>query len=145
MEPFQIIGFLTVGLLWGTTNAFIEKGTREKNESSQQDKQQDLKLSESQEIIEPSAGSSSVFSDLKKLFTNLRFVIPYALNQTGSILNNFVTATADLSIALPTVNCLAFIFTFITQRLLNGQSLIEYKFFAGCFLIMIGLYLSVVK
>ena len=32
MEPFQIMGFLTVGLLWGTTNAFIDKGTREQKE-----------------------------------------------------------------------------------------------------------------
>ena len=67
--------------------------------------------------------------------------MPFGLNQLASLLNNFVVAGNDLSIAVPSVNCVTFIVTFITQKLLKRESLVDVRFFAGVALIMSGMYL----
>lgn len=54
-----------------------------------------------------------------KMFANLAFLVPFLLNQGASIYNNFLVAKSDLSIAVPAVNCVTFLVTFITQRLLK--------------------------
>ncbi|TNV75592.1 hypothetical protein FGO68_gene8350 [Halteria grandinella] len=122
MDLQTILSFILVGSLWGTTNAFMETGTKPKEESK------------------PTT-SSSLFSGLGNLFANWRFLLPFGLNQLASLLNNFVVAGNDLSIAVPSVNCITFIVTFVTQRLLKGESLVDMRFFAGCGLIMAGMYL----
>ncbi|MFN9940046.1 MAG: hypothetical protein ACK56I_11295 [bacterium] len=55
-----------------------------------------------------------VLSEIGALFSNWRFLLPFGLNQLASLLNNFVVAGNDLSIAVPSVNCITFIMTFIT-------------------------------
>ena len=82
----------------------------------------------------------AVLGDIADLFKNIRFVLPFALNQGASVLNNFVVAKHDLSIAVPSVNCITFIITFITQKILKKESLIDIKFFGGVILIMFGMY-----
>ena len=79
------------------------------------------------------------------MFTRIKFLVPFLLNQAASILNNFLVAKSDLSISVPVVNCITFIVTFITMRLIKGDSLIDIKFFAGSVLIMLGLYLCLNK
>ncbi len=112
-----------MGTLWGTTNAFMESGTSQKNNDQKEKKSQ-----------------KGLFSDLGNLFANWRFLLPFGLNQLASLINNFVVAGNDLSIAVPSVNCVTFIVTFITQRLLKGESLIDMRFFGGVILIMCGMY-----
>ena len=80
-------------------------------------------------------------SSLANLFANWRFLVPFGLNQLASVLNNFLIAGHNLSIAVPAVNCITFIVTFITQRLLKGESLVDYRFFGGVALIATGMYL----
>lgn len=75
------------------------------------------------------------------LFGNLRFVIPFALNQLASLLNNVLLAGHNMSVVVPSVNCVSFIVTFITQKLLKGESLIDLRFFSGVSLIVVGLFL----
>ena len=79
------------------------------------------------------------------MFTKIRFLLPFLLNQVASILNNFLVAKSDLSIAVPVVNCVTFQVTFISMRLLKGSSLLDFKFFAGSVLIMLGLYFCLTK
>jgi len=71
--------------------------------------------------------------------------LPFGLNQLASVLNNFLVAGNDLSIVVPSVNCLTFIVTFITQRVLKKESLIDARFFLGVLLISIGMYLCLEK
>lgn len=114
MELF--IGYLVTGTVWGVTNAFMEQGTKDtKNDEG------------------VAAGV--------KMFTQLGFLVPFLLNQSASIFNNFLVAKSDLSIAVPAVNCITFMVTFITQKILQGDSLIDGKFFAGSCLVMLGMYL----
>ena len=79
------------------------------------------------------------------MFANLAFLVPFLLNQGASIFNNFLVAKSDLSIAVPAVNCVTFLVTFVTQRLLKSQSLVDSKFFAGSTLVMIGMYFCLTK
>jgi hypothetical protein len=60
----------------------------------------------------------------------------------ASLGNNFLIATTELQIAVPTVNCVTFISAFITQKLLLKESLVDYYFFAGIALIIAGIVVS---
>lgn len=100
MEFEIILGYLFTGLVWGVTNAFMEIGSKPKTEET---------AKSSNEVV---AGA--------KMFSNLPFLIPFLLNQSASIFNNFLVARSDLSIAVPAVNCVTFLVTFVTQRLLKS-------------------------
>ena len=123
MDPKLIGGYFLVGGIWGTTNAFMEVATEQQKEKK----------------------SSGALSDTGDMFSNWRFLVPFLLNQVGGILNNFVVAASDLSIAVPFVNCITFIITFITQKILKGESLVDLKFFSGSMLIMVGMYFCINK
>ena len=103
MDVQSILSFLLVGTLWGTTNAFMESGTAQKPEKKEKAPQR-----------EGLGFFAKLFGDLGNLFANWRFLLPFGLNQLASLLNNFVVAGNDLSIAVPSVNCVTFIVTFIT-------------------------------
>ncbi len=132
MELTTILSFLFVGTLWGTTNAFMESATAEEKKPEQKKKAHGSFI-------------GNLFGDLGNLFANWRFLLPFGLNQLASLLNNFVVAGNDLSIAVPSVNCVTFIVTFITQRLLKKESLVDIRFFGGVILIMLGMYLCLTK
>ena len=90
MDLKLIVGYLITGMIWGITNAYMEIGSKTKVEDSGN---------------EVTAGM--------KMFVNLGFLIPFLLNQCASIFNNFLVAKSDLSIAVPAVNCVTFLVTFI--------------------------------
>ena len=91
------------------------------------------------------------------MFTKLAFLIPFLVNQSASVFNNFLVAKSDLSLAVPIVNCITFIATFVTARLIKQRqaanagrpgeapSLIDTRFLLGSVLIMGGLYLCLNK
>ena len=123
---YVIAGYFAVGLIWGTTNALMEKGTKSsKNENSKNDE--------------------NALKETGNMFSNWRFLLPFAINQLGSVINNFVVAASDLSIAIPAVNCITFIITYISQKALKGESISDIKFFMGTTLIMIGMYFCINK
>jgi len=137
-----IMGYFITGIIWGSTNALMEIGSKddEKKEKAGDGKDGKNELSEG-----------------VKMFTRLAFLVPFLINQAASIFNNFLVAKSDLSIAVPIVNCVTFMATFITARLLvqrqaakagrpnDAPSLIDPRFFAGSVLIMAGLYLCLNK
>ena len=131
-----ILGYFATGTLWGVTNALMEVGSK--------DDSTDAPPGKGSKSKEKEAGGNVVVEGMK-MFANLRFLLPFILNQLASVLNNFLVAKSDLSIAVPVVNCITFQVTFITMRLLKGTSLIDFRFLAGSLLIMIGLYLCLTK
>ena len=124
MDPKIIAGYFVVGTIWGTTNAFMELGAKPE-EGKKEEK--------------------NALSETGSMFTNYKFYVPFLLNQVGGILNNFVVAASDLSIAVPAVNCITFIKTFISQKVLKGESITDLRFFAGSLLIMVGMYFCINK
>lgn len=71
-ETIQNIGLLiTVGVVWGVTNPFMEKGTQ------------------SSKDIEEKKNDFGWKSFLKTI-TNFKFLVPFLLNQIGSLLYYFL-------------------------------------------------------
>ena len=136
MELRIIFGYFVTGIIWGATNALMELGSK-KDESKTTSTE--LEGTEKKNTI-----SSEVVEGVT-MFTRMKFLLPFLLNQAASILNNFLVAKSDLSIAVPVVNCITFQVTFISRGLLKGTSLIDVKFFVGSVLIMLGLYLCLTK
>ena len=117
MDPYIIGGYFAVGIIWGTTNAFMERGTTQEAEGGC--------CSGGSCSHSKGCSEKSVLKETGSMFARLTFLIPFIINQLGSILNNFVVAASDLSIAVPVVNCITFIVTFISSRVLKGQSLCD--------------------
>ena len=130
MDAEIIVGYFIIGTVWGATNAYMEVGSKTEDQGEKKENKTQL----SNQVVEGVT-----------MFTRLKFLVPFLLNQAASILNNFIVAKSDLSIAVPVVNCITFIVTFITMRLIKGDSLVDFRFFAGSVLIMLGLYLCLNK
>ena len=107
MDLKIIVGYFATGIVWGVTNAYMELGSKNESEPKTKTKAQKSKESGNQ------------LSEGVKMFSNLPFLLPFLLNQAASIFNNFLVANSDLSVAVPVVNCITFITTFITERLLK--------------------------
>ena len=84
---------------------------------------------------------SSFLQELFLTFTNLKFIIPFALNQSGSMVYYYLLGTADISLASPICNSLTFTFTAITSWLIGEK--IDSPFFTiiGIFFVLIGVTL----
>ena len=95
-----IAGYFVTGVIWGSTNAFMEIGSKD-DEEAEKDQNQ--------------------LKEGAKMFTKLAFLIPFLVNQSASIFNNFLVAKSDLSLAVPIVNCITFIATFVTARLIKQR------------------------
>ncbi|KXJ27609.1 Transmembrane protein 234 [Exaiptasia diaphana] len=70
---------------------------------------------------------------------NGEYMVPFLLNQSGSVLFYLTLASADLSLAVPITNALTFIITILSGTLLGEESVS-----LGMALVMAGVSLCVV-
>lgn len=133
-----ILGFTLVGIAWGLTTPFIRKAAKDHHPPTHS-------------ILESEAVRSSwlktkaygIFFGVADLLRNPRYAIPLLLNLTGSIwfflligkagayigLLNFIcflplcvlTVYLELSLTVPIVNTLAFLFTVIGDWWVDGK------------------------
>ncbi|KAM3145649.1 hypothetical protein pb186bvf_002195 [Paramecium bursaria] len=97
---FQIIsGLFLVGSIWGITNPYLERGV----------------TNEKQDLVG--------FKSFLKTITNFKFIIPFGINQSGSILYYYLLGQAPLSIASAFVNCVNTSVTIITESILKKQKI----------------------
>ncbi len=94
-----------VAILWGGTNPLIKKG------------------GQGIEQIKKSNAIQQTLAEFWFLVTNWRYLLPFLLNQSGSLLYYLTLSTADISLAVPITNCLTFIFTAVSGTLLGEQAL----------------------
>jgi hypothetical protein len=73
------IAMMLVGLIWGITNPFLEKGSSSYSEQITQEKDK---------------SRMKIFYDVYQILLNYKFLIPFLLNQTGSILFYFTLGKA---------------------------------------------------
>ncbi|XP_051892651.1 transmembrane protein 234 isoform X2 [Pristis pectinata] len=92
---------ILVALLWGATNPFLKKGT------------------EGIEKVKSGNFVTQLFAEMKFLILNYKYLIPFLLNQSGSLLYYFTLASTDLSLAVLLSNSLTFLFTLLTGKLLG--------------------------
>ncbi|KAK3377690.1 hypothetical protein B0H63DRAFT_477736 [Podospora didyma] len=105
-----ILGFLMVGLAWGLTTPFIRRAAKEHRPPAHA-------------VLETDAVRNSLvrsklygaFFGVVDLLRNPRYAVPLLLNLTGSVWFFLLIGKAELSLTVPIVNTLAFLFTVIGE------------------------------
>ncbi|KAK6304151.1 transmembrane protein 234 [Coregonus clupeaformis] len=122
----EVLCLLLVAVLWGCTNPFLKRGT------------------EGIEHVKKENKFHQFLAEVKFLFLNIKYLIPFLLNQSGSLVYYFTLATTDLSLAVPVANSLTFLFTMLTGKLL-GEEFGGRRAVGGMVLTMVGITLCVVS
>jgi drug/metabolite transporter (DMT)-like permease len=86
-------------------------------------------------------GLAGVWWALLAVFTNWRFVVPYAVNQGGSMAFNMLLGAAPISLAAPVVNSLTVVVTALTAHALGEKQTINRGTVLGTALVMGGVAL----
>ena len=84
---------VTVGIIWGVTNPFLEKNAKQVESKDNTD--------------------NTSFSNLWSNFSRVSVIMPFLINQLGSILNVFALSKVELSIGNMIANSTSILFTFI--------------------------------
>ncbi|KAI9226932.1 MAG: transmembrane protein [Piptocephalis tieghemiana] len=98
-----IIGFILVAICWGLTNPFIRKGTKGLDQ------------------VKPGPLGLAV-SQFFYLATRWQYVLPLALNLSGSIVYYYTLGKSELSLAVPIANSLTFLLTTLTAWALGEET-----------------------
>ncbi|XP_046906163.1 transmembrane protein 234 isoform X1 [Hypomesus transpacificus] len=122
----EVMCLVLVAVLWGCTNPFLKRGT------------------EGIEHVKHSTKLLQFMAEIKFLFLNVKYLIPFLLNQSGSVIYYFTLATTDMSLAVPVANSLTFVFTLLTGKLL-GEEFGGKKEVAGMILTMTGITVCVIS
>ncbi|CAI5737741.1 unnamed protein product [Peronospora destructor] len=99
-----LVSFFFVGALWGCTNPLIKLGSND-----------DVMYTRKDNSI------WEYVNQLVGLVKNWKFVLPFMMNQSGSVAYVYLLSSTDVSNAVPICNSLTFVFTAITSRLLGEK------------------------
>ncbi|XP_042295740.1 transmembrane protein 234 [Sceloporus undulatus] len=120
----ELSALLLVSLLWGGTNPFLKRGT------------------EGLERVKEERCTLQLVAEMKFLCLNYKYVVPFVLNQCGSLVYYLTLASADLTLAVPLCNSLALIFTLATGKLL-GEDIGGARAALGMLLTILGIALCI--
>jgi hypothetical protein len=120
----DLLSMALVGAFWGCTNPLLRKGSVEAEASSSY------------------SSDSFMYASIKKFF-NVRVWLPYVLNQCGSILFYILLAKSDLTMAVPTCNALALVFSCITSFALGEPIHQPIRTIVGASFVVLGVTLCV--
>ena len=126
MELNQILPFVAVGFLWGVTNPLIKRGS-----SGIQSTTEKTKNKLYQALLE-----------LKFLVLRWQYILPFLLNQSGSLLYVYALQDSEISLAVPIAQSCTFLFTTLTALCLREQMPNKLSFF-GIALISIGINICI--
>ncbi|KAB5525585.1 integral membrane protein [Coniochaeta sp. 2T2.1] len=119
-----ILGFLLVGIAWGLTTPFIRRAARTHNPPAHP------------LLSTPSVQSSFIkrklygaFFAATDLLRNPRYAVPLLINLTGSVWFFLLIGQAELSLTVPIVNTLAFLFTvvgewWVEKKVISRQTMV---------------------
>ncbi|XP_014801996.1 PREDICTED: transmembrane protein 234 isoform X1 [Calidris pugnax] len=120
----EAVALVLVAVLWGSTGPFLRTGAEGLEEVRRQGRLQQL------------------LAEIRFLGLNYKYMVPFLLNQGGSLLFYLTLASADLSLAVPLCNSLALIVTLVTGRIL-GEDIGGKRAVAGMLLTVLGVMLCV--
>ncbi|KAI8368757.1 hypothetical protein BD560DRAFT_398615 [Blakeslea trispora] len=123
----QLTGFILVAICWGSTNPLIKAGSQGLEKVSEK---------------YPTGGIRKWLAELKFLFTRWQYVLPLALNLSGSVVYYYTLGKSNMSLAVPITNSLTFIFSLLTGLCL-GEDIGGRDTWLGMALIMIGVVICV--
>ena len=121
----EIASLVLVGACWGCTNPLLRKGSSGKPENISKD-------------YSPTSSFLSLIRDALSKFRRWRVWLPYALNQSGSLLYYYLLTSSDLSVAVPVCNALSLVFSCITSYMLGERVDQPLKAILGSTLVMLG-------
>ncbi|XP_045455841.1 transmembrane protein 234 homolog [Melitaea cinxia] len=108
------------GVLWGCTNPFIKQGTK------------GLRKVHADSLL------GQAYAEVTFLLGNWRYVVPWLVNQLGSLVYLFAIQRVPLSLAMPAANSLAFAFTALTGSLVGTERPLDQGSIFGIMLIGVG-------
>ncbi|CAI2384227.1 unnamed protein product [Moneuplotes crassus] len=73
---------------------------------------------------------------------DISFILPFGINQLCSVGLNLILGRIEISLALTIVNCVCFIFTYLSQKVLQGDYKLEKRFMIGTVLVVAGLWIA---
>lgn len=103
MALWHNLNLILVGILWGVTNPFIRRGTTGVDK------------------VPTISGLPKILTEIKFLITRWQYIVPFLINQCGSVLYVYTLQHAHLSVAVPVANSCTFLFTALTAMLLGEQ------------------------
>lgn len=83
-----------------------------------------------------------LMQEMKTLFLNTEYLMPFLLNQSGSLLYYLTLGSTDLTLAVPICNSLAIVFTMIVGKVL-GEDIGGKQAVAGMVLTVTGIALCI--
>ncbi|CAH2005536.1 unnamed protein product [Acanthoscelides obtectus] len=119
---FEIVSLIAVGFCWGGTNPIIRRNSKNIVK------------------VEASSAIGQFFLDLKYLATNIWYVLPWLVNQSGSVIYFLTLQSTDLTLSVPLANSLTFVFTAIVSWILE-EKLLKKRTIIGVILILLGTFL----
>ena len=122
----QTVSFLAVALVWGITNPLLKKG------------------SVGVENVRSHGRLKQLLSELIFLALRWQYVVPFLINQTGSVLYYVTIGQADISLAVPITNSLTFLVTSVAGRLMGEQSPTNTAYL-GVLLVLVGVALCIIS
>ncbi|XP_058675609.1 transmembrane protein 234 [Ammospiza caudacuta] len=118
----QALALALVAALWGGTGPFLRAAAAGMEQQRGRGRLRQL------------------LAELRFLSLNWQYLVPFLLNQAGSLLFYLTLASTDLSLAVPLCNSLALVVTLVTGKIL-GEDIGGKRAVAGMLLTMLGVSL----
>lgn len=115
---------MLVAALWGGTQPLLKRA------------------SAGLEQVHERTWARQLLQEMKTLFLNTEYLVPFLLNQSGSLLYYLTLASTDLTLAVPICNSLAIVFTLTVGKVL-GEDIGGKEAVAGMVLTITGITLCI--
>ncbi|KAM3958182.1 transmembrane protein 234 homolog [Aphomia sociella] len=118
---FEAIALLVLtGALWGCTNPFIRQGTKGLRD------------------VKAKSKLGQAYAEITFLLRNWQYVVPWIVNQSGSLAYLAAVQRAPLSVAVPVANGLAFAFTAVVGAAAGAEEPLDKGSILGVVFIVAG-------
>jgi len=134
----DIAALVLVGGFWGCTNPLLRQGSLE---AAASEHQQQRKQADASTTLSGTAYTTMSWTQQLRKFRHIRVWLPYAVNQSGSLLFYVALSQTDLSLAVPIANALALVFSVVTTFLIGEPLHQPLKTFVGAALVVGGVAL----
>jgi len=111
-----ILQLCIVGILWGSTNPFLKAATN--------------KVKRNKRL--------NFISEVTDHLTNWNYLVPFIINQCGSLLFYFTLKYSDISLAVPIANGVSFVSTSFVGTLI-GEEKPKVQTMIGIFFLLFGI------
>lgn len=128
----EVEKMITVGLVWGATNALMRKGAIKWDETIKS-------------LPQPNTPQHPVLTTIQnwlKLLLIWQYSLPFLLNLTASATFFAILSDTPISLAVPVTNATTFAATAVFGMILGEENLVSRALF-GTFLIVLGVYICI--